>query len=81
MVMKSMPAGKFKAECLKLMDEVESSQEPLLITKRGRPVVKLVPALPKQASKDFLGCLRGIVDIVGDIESPLEPPDAWKALR
>jgi prevent-host-death family protein len=77
--MKKMAAGKFKANCLKIMDEVSATREPVLIRKRGRPVAKLVPAAAPV--DNFIGRLEGIVKIVGDIESPVEPPEAWKALR
>jgi prevent-host-death family protein len=77
--MKTMAAGKFKAQCLKIMDQVKTTREPVMITKKGQPVAKLVPAdMPKD---DFFGCLAGIIEIVGDIESPVEPPEAWEALR
>ena len=36
-------AGEFKARCLKLMDEVQATGEEVVITKRGKPVAKLVP--------------------------------------
>ncbi|MGD0181663.1 MAG: type II toxin-antitoxin system Phd/YefM family antitoxin [Terriglobales bacterium] len=42
--MKTMAAGQFKARCLKVMDEVRSTREPVVITKKGRPVAKLVHA-------------------------------------
>ena len=42
--MKTMQAGEFKARCLKVMDQVQKTREPLVITKRGKPVAKLVPA-------------------------------------
>ena len=77
--MKTMAAGKFKAECLKVMDQVNATREPVVITKKGRPVAKLVPVEP--TSKDFLGSLVGVIEIVGDIESPVEPPEAWEVLR
>ena len=38
-----VPAAKFKAECLKLMDLVEKTREPIIITKHGRPVAQLAP--------------------------------------
>ena len=41
--MKSIAAGKFKDVCLKSLDEVAKTKTALLITKRGRPVAKLVP--------------------------------------
>jgi prevent-host-death family protein len=77
--MKTMAAGEFKAKCLKVMDRVNATREPVIITKKGRPVAKLVPADP--IPKDSLGSLVGIIEIVGDIESPVEPPEAWEALR
>jgi prevent-host-death family protein len=79
MVMKTIPAGKFKAHCLRIMDEVQASREPVLITKKGRPVAKLVPA--ETQAKDIFGCLRNEITIVGDIESPVVPWQDWDALR
>ena len=77
--MKTISAGQFKAQCLTLMDEVRDTRESVLITKRGKPVAKLVPA--EQASEDFIGRLKGQIEVVGDIESPVEPPDAWESAR
>jgi prevent-host-death family protein len=77
--MKKMPAGKFKARCLAVMDSVQKTKEPVLITKRGRPVAKLVPA--EDSKRPFLGRLEGLFKVVGDIESPVEPPEAWEVLR
>ena len=77
--MKKMAAGVFKAQCLKVMDRVSATREPVLITKKGRPVAKLVPVDP--IAQDCLGSLIGTIEIVGDIESPVEPPEAWEVLR
>jgi prevent-host-death family protein len=77
--MKKMPAGEFKTRCLSVMDSVQKTKEPVLITKHGRPVAKLVPA--EEESREFLGRLEGIVKIMGDIESPIEPTEAWEVLR
>ena len=77
--MKKIAAGAFKARCLKLMDEVQQTREPIVITKKGRPVAKLVPA--DNAQKDVFDCLKGVMEIVGDIESPLVPASEWEALR
>jgi len=77
--MRTMPAGKFKAQCLKVMDRVRATREPVVITKRGRPVAKLVPA--SKPKGNVFGCLKGVVEIVGDIESPVVPPDEWEANR
>jgi len=74
-----MPAGEFKTHCLSLMDAVEKTREPVLITKHGRPVALLVPA--EDAVRPFLGRLDGVIKITGDIESPVVPAEDWEALR
>jgi len=47
--MRTLPAGKFKDTCLKTLDQVAADRKPVVITKWGRPVARLVPA-PKPAS-------------------------------
>ena len=73
---KTMAAGEFKARCLRVMDEVERTRRPVVITKRGRPVAKLVPADPTEPDA-FFGRLAEQIKIVGDIMAPLDPPEAW----
>jgi antitoxin (DNA-binding transcriptional repressor) of toxin-antitoxin stability system len=77
--MKVMAAGVFKARCLKVMDEVQATRQPVTITKKGRPVAKLVP--PDVPPEDIFGCLKGEIEIVGDILSPVVPAEDWEALR
>jgi len=69
-----IPAGVFKARCLGLLDEVEQQRTEIVITKRGRPVAKLVPVASEIPS--VFGPLRGSGRIVGDIFSTGEPWDA-----
>ena len=75
--MKKIAAAEFKARCLTLMDYVQSTREPLVITKRGKPVAKLVPA--DSGKDDFIGSLKGVFRVVGDIESPAVPPEDWES--
>jgi prevent-host-death family protein len=74
MTMKKIAAGEFKARCLTLMEDVRSTREPLIITKRGKPVAKLVSA--DDVKDDFIGRLEGEFRVVGDIESPI---DEWES--
>jgi prevent-host-death family protein len=76
--MKKISAATFKTHCLCIMEDVRATRHPVLITKRGRPVAKLVPV--DSGSDDFIGRLEGVVMIMGDIESPIEPPESWEAL-
>lgn len=63
--MKQIPAAKFKEQCLALLDRVDS--EGLVITKRGKPVARLLPIEDSCAS--LIGALRGRITINGDILS------------
>lgn len=63
--MKQMPAGQFKSQCLAIMDQAQRSGEPVLITKRGKPVAKLVPVANK--GDDIFGFLEGNGRIIGDL--------------
>jgi prevent-host-death family protein len=62
-------AGEFKAKCLAVLDEVQRQRREIVITKRGRPVAKLVPIVDTPAS--FIGSMEGTMEIVGDIVSPI----------
>jgi prevent-host-death family protein len=71
--MKEIAAGQFKTQCLRLMDEVNRTGEPLTVMKRGVPVVTLVPANSVRAG---FGCMAGTLEIVGDIIGSLE--EEWE---
>ena len=77
--MKQMPAGEFKAHCLSVMDDVHATGEPVLITKRGAPVAKIVPVSSKK--RDLFGFMAGQFEIVGNIEAPVVPQEAWEVMR
>ena len=77
--MKTMGAGEFKARCLRVMDGVRSTREPVVITKKGKPVAKLVPM--ETPAQDIFGCMKGEIEILGDIESPILPAEDWEMLR
>ncbi len=63
----NVPAGEFKAKCLQLMDRVARTREPIVITKRGRPVAKLVPADEAQPHGPLFGYMASSAEIRGDI--------------
>jgi prevent-host-death family protein len=76
---KKMAAGTFKAKCLAVMDEVQSKRETVIITKRGKPVAKLVPV---GAEKDeIFGFLAGKGRVVGDVVSPAFSLEEWGDLK
>jgi prevent-host-death family protein len=69
--MKKIRASIFKSRCLAIMDKVQSTGEPVIITKRGIPIVKIVPV--PAAEEGIFGFMAGKFTVVGDIESPLIP--------
>lgn len=61
-------AGQFKAQCLKIMDNVYRHNEEVIITKYGKPIAKLVPINEEEEFKTPLfGSLEGLITISGDI--------------
>ena len=74
-VFRTIKASEFKAKCLALIDQVADTGDPIVITKNGKPLVKLVPhQIPKRSP---LGVWKGKVIIKGDILSPI----AWDRLK
>lgn len=63
--MRQIPAAKFKEQCLAILDDVD--EEGIVITKRGRPVAKLLPI--RAESAELIGALREKLTIKGDILS------------
>lgn len=73
--MKEISAAAFKTQCLGLMEKVRSTKCPLIITKRGKPVAKLVPI--DEPKDDFIGRLKGVFEVVGDLDA--DPAEEWES--
>jgi antitoxin (DNA-binding transcriptional repressor) of toxin-antitoxin stability system len=71
--MKTIAAWKFKDVCLRTLDEVARTQSVVVITKRGRPVARLVPCPPSPAGRGLAG---SVLKEVGD---PFGTGDSWDA--
>lgn len=72
---KTITAARFKTHCLALLDDVAETRQPLTVTKRGKPVATLVPALGTARH----GSLVGSVQFKGDIVGPIL--DRWDLER
>ncbi|MGB5103958.1 MAG: type II toxin-antitoxin system Phd/YefM family antitoxin [Steroidobacteraceae bacterium] len=72
----SIPAALFKAECLKLMDEVARTGRPIVITKHGKPVAQLAPVPAEPGT--YFGHMKGAARLKGDIVAPID--ERWSAL-
>jgi prevent-host-death family protein len=74
---KTMSAAEFKARCLEVLDQVAEHRQPVVVTKRGKPVAQVVPVVDKP--KRLVGAMKGEIAILGDIISPLDLE--WEAAK
>jgi prevent-host-death family protein len=75
---KIIGAAKFKAECLRVIDQMHKDHEPVTITKRGRPVAMLTP-VETRAPQSIIGALRGSVLRYDQPFAPAVEPTDWDA--
>jgi prevent-host-death family protein len=68
-------AAEFKARCLELMDRVQQERRSIVVTKHGKPVVRVIPYEAEAPS--IVGWAKGSVTYYGDIISPVDV--VWEA--
>ena len=75
------PAGEFKTHCLRLMEEVARTGVPITVSKRGKPLVRVVPAAERKVQMDeWRARGRATLVLPADDEELLRPTgEAWKA--
>lgn len=78
--MDTLSVSRFKATCLAEIERVRRTGRPLLITKRGVPVARVVPAPPPPVAGSRFGSMAGTMTEHGDLLEPLDASD-WEALR
>jgi prevent-host-death family protein len=69
-----VPAGEFKAKCLALFDEVEARRHTFVVTKRGRPVARVVPLASNKR-----GSLQGSLLHEEDLLAPVNVKWGWRS--
>ena len=78
--MNKMSVSQFKAKCLAVLAQVAETGAPVLVTRYGKPVARVVPP-PKPAGSDWIGSMKGTGRILGDIVEPVGDLDDWEALH
>lgn len=78
--MQEVAISVFKAKCLAILEQVQKTRKPIRITRRGKPIAEVVPASPAK-TKSWLGCMKGKMEILGDVVSPVIDLDDIEALR
>lgn len=77
--MRTIAAGKFKTNCLVIMDQVKAKRETIVITKHGHPVAKLVPV--NTGVDEIFGFFSGKGSVTGDLVTPALSSAEWGNLR
>ena len=73
-----IPVTQFKAHCLEIIETVQRKRTPVVISKHGKPVAKLIP-MDTEPVPSLLGSMKGTVREIGDIISPIDVE--WDADR
>ena len=79
--MEEIAISKFKATCLAVLEQVRKTRKPILVTRFGKPVAQVTPPPPPRRPKHWLGCMKGTIEIRGDIVSPAVDEKDWEALQ
>lgn len=70
-------AAEFRANCFKILDQVNVTHQEVVITKRGKPIAKLVHFARQNEKDPLLGSMEGLVETIGDLTEPVVDPEAW----
>jgi len=76
--MQTMAISKFKATCLKVLEQVRKTGQPVRITRFGQPVAEVVPPGPPDRPEDWIGSMAGTGRIRGDIVRPSSELVEWE---
>jgi len=77
--MKTVKISEFKAKCLDILDRVARTGETLVITRRGRPLARVLP-VSGSTGDDWLGSLKGTARAMDDLIEPAVDPEDWEAI-
>jgi prevent-host-death family protein len=71
-------AAEFRANCFKILDQVKITHKEVVITKRGKPIAKLVHFAQQDEKDPLLGSMEGLVETIGDLTKPVIDSDVWE---
>lgn len=78
----TVSATDFKARCLALIDEMNRTKVPIVVTNRGKPVAEMYPARDAaEAGRPFFGSMKGTVLRYDDPFAPAIDPGEWDAMK
>jgi prevent-host-death family protein len=78
--MQKIQVSKFKAQCLRLLDEVNRTGESLIITRNGQPLAVINPVTTAKTRMGF-GIAKKTGKITGDLITPATDTEEWEVLN
>ena len=79
--MEEISVSEFKAKCLAILERVSKTRKPIRVTRFGKPLAEVVAPSPVKERSDWMGSMKGQMEILGDIVSPVIDEDEIEALR
>jgi len=79
--MEEVSISEFKAKCLAILERVRKTRKPIRVTRFGKPVAEIMAPSPVNERSDWMGSMKGQMEILGDIVSPVIDEDEIEALR
>ena len=80
-ILQEVAISEFKAKCLALLEQVRKTKKPLRVTRFGKPVADVLPPSPTAGGAAWIGSMKGTIEILGDIVSPVMSDEDWEAAR
>lgn len=77
----TVSATAFKAKCLALIEEMNRTKVPIIVTNRGKPVAEMFPVSNSEKGQTHFGYMKGTVYRYDDPFEPAIDPEEWEAMR
>ena len=77
----TVTATAFKAKCLALIDEMNRTKVPIIVTNRGKPVAEMFPVSDSAKGHSHFGYMKGTVYRYDDPFEPAIDPQEWEAMQ
>lgn len=71
-------AAEFRTKCFKILDQVKTIHTEVIITKRGKPIAKLVHIAQEEETDPLLGVLAELGRTLGDLTQPVVDAKDWE---
>ena len=79
--MEEIAISAFKAKCLAILERVRRTNQPIRVTRFGKPVAEIMPPTVENRPPRRLGTLSDMIIFNGDIDAPIGDINDWEAAQ